>query len=66
MQVTVDVKGDDTHVVTVENGATYDDILLQLGFSPQEATVLSDGQPVPGDGHVTETELTVLRLVAGG
>lgn len=65
MRVTVDVLGDEVHEVDLEDG-TYADLLGAVGLSPNEASVLVDGRPVPEDEPVTETEVTVLRLVKGG
>lgn len=65
MGVTVEVLGDGVHEVDLEEG-TYGDVLAAVGLSPNEASVLVDGRPVPADAAVTETEVTVLRLVAGG
>lgn len=65
MDVTVDVLGEETHELTLAE-ATYADVLEAVGLSPNEATVLVDGRPVPDDAPVTESELTVLRLVQGG
>lgn len=65
MEVTVDVLGEATHELSLSE-ATYADVLEAVGLSPNEATVLVDGRPVPDDAPVTESELTVLRLVQGG
>lgn len=65
MDVTVTVPGEGERTVTIEEG-TYADLLQQVGFSPQEASVLVDGRPVPTDRPIEATEVTVLRLVAGG
>ena len=65
MRVTVDVLGDEVHEVDLEDG-TYADLLGAVDLSPNEASVLVDGRPVPADEPVTETEVTVLRLVKGG
>lgn len=66
MHVTVDIKGGETREVSVADDATYGEVLAAVEFSPQEATALVDGQPVPADAPVEVTEITVLRLVAGG
>ena len=66
MQVTVDVKGEGRSEVTLDGDATYRDLLDAVGLSPQEATVLVDGRPVPEDRSVGTEEVTVLRLVRGG
>lgn len=65
MEVTVDVPGDGTRTVAVAEG-TYGDLLKQVGFSPQEASVLVDGSPVPADRPIDTEHVTVLRLIAGG
>lgn len=65
MRVTVDVLGEEVEEVDVAEG-TYGDILAAVDLSPNEATVLVDGRPVPADEPVSATEVTVLRLVKGG
>jgi sulfur carrier protein len=66
MQVTVDVKGEDSTVVEASADATYADLLDAVDLSPQEVTVLVDGRPVPEDEFVSVEHVTVLRLVKGG
>lgn len=65
MEVTVRIPGDATQTIAIENG-TYGDLLKTVGFSPQEASILVDGAPVPEDAPVASEEVTVLRLIAGG
>ncbi|HMB51009.1 MAG TPA: ubiquitin-like small modifier protein 2 [Natronoarchaeum rubrum] len=65
MQVTVDVKGEDTHEVDAED-PTYADLLAAVDLSPHEASVLVDGSPVPEDQPVETDRVTVLRLIKGG
>ena len=79
MRVLVDVAGQDgTHEVDLTDLAgstgagatderpTYADLLDEVGFSPQEVSVLVEGRPVPEDGAVEAEEVTILRLIAGG
>lgn len=65
MHVTVDVLGNGVEEVDLED-ATYRDVLAEVDLSPNEATVLVDGRPVPADDPVAKSEVTVLRLVKGG
>lgn len=65
MRVTVDVVGDESRDVDIRGG-TYGDLLDAVGLSPQEASVLVDGRPVPEDQAIESPEVTVLRLVEGG
>lgn len=65
MRVTVEVVGEATREVDVEEG-TYADVLDAVGLSPHEASVLVDGRPVPEDQPVEAPAVTVLRLVKGG
>lgn len=65
MDVTVEVLGEGTQELSIAEG-TYGDILDAVGLSPQEATVLVDGRPVPEDQPIDATTVTVLRLVQGG
>ena len=71
MRVTVDVKGEDTYELGVEDvdcdgTPTYADLLAAVGLSPHEVSVLVDGRPVPEDQPVSTDHVTVLRLIAGG
>lgn len=65
MEVTVRVVGGEIHHLSVEDG-TYADLLRAVDLSPQEATVLVDGRPVPDDREIEHTDVQVLRLIAGG
>lgn len=65
MRVTVDVVGDRSEEVTIEEG-TYGDLLAAVDLSPHEASVFVDGRPKPADESVTEREVQVVRLVQGG
>lgn len=66
MEVTCEVVGGETRVVDLEESATYADLLAALDLSPQAATALVDGSPVPDDAEVTADHVEVLRLVTGG
>ncbi|AGB29962.1 hypothetical protein C488_18870 [Natrinema pellirubrum DSM 15624] len=81
MQVTVDVKGEDTYEFDLEAVAgadaggvdgrdaeppTYADLLREVDLSPHEVSVLVDGRPVPEDRPVESEQVTVLRLIKGG
>ncbi len=65
MNVTVDMVGEDTRTVEVD-GDTYGDVLRAIGLSPQAATVVVDGHPVPEDRTIDRTDVRVLRLISGG
>ena len=65
MDVTVEVVGEDTYSVAVEEG-TYADLLRAVDLSPHEASVLVDGRPVPEDHPVEAEHVQVLRLITGG
>ena len=65
MQVTVDVLGGERRELEVHEG-TYADILDAVGLSPNEASVLVDGRPVPADQPIEEAHVQVLRMVKGG
>ena len=66
MEVTVDVVGGGTATHEVEDDATYADLIRAAGFHPQEASVLVDGSPVPGDRPVDADRVRLLRLIQGG
>ncbi|WP_066411456.1 ubiquitin-like small modifier protein SAMP2 [Halorubrum aethiopicum] len=66
MEVTVDVVGGDTETYAVDDDATYADLIRAAGFHPQEASVLVEGSPVPGDRPVDADRVRLLRLIRGG
>lgn len=65
MNVTVDVVGDDTYEVAVDDG-TYADLVHAVDLSPHEVSVMVDGRPVPEDQPVDATHVKILRLIRGG
>jgi sulfur carrier protein len=65
MRVTVDVLGGECLELEVQEGS-YADILAAIDLSPNEASVLVDGRPVPADQPIDESEVQVLRMVKGG
>ena len=66
MPVTVEVVGSETKRCTVADDATYADLIRTAGYHPQEATILVDGTPVPGDATVDTDRVRLLRLIQGG
>jgi sulfur carrier protein len=66
MDVTVEVVGEDAVEVSVDDDATYADVVAAVGHSTHEVTVLVDGRPVPEDAPVDADAVRVLRLVKGG
>lgn len=66
MHVTVDVVGGDEYDCVLDDDATYADLIRAVGYHPQEASVLVDGSPVPGDGVVEADRVRLLRLITGG
>jgi len=65
MHVTVEVVGEESHDLEVED-ATYADLLDAVGLSPHEVSVMVDGRPVPEDRPVETDHVKVLRLIKGG
>lgn len=66
MHVTVEVVGDEERDCDLAADATYADLIREVGYHPQEASVLVDGSPVPGDRVVDAERVTLLRLIKGG
>lgn len=65
MHVTVEVVGEESHDLEVED-ATYADLLREVDLSPHEVSVMVDGRPVPEDQPVESDHVKVLRLIKGG
>ncbi|MDZ5812541.1 ubiquitin-like small modifier protein 2 [Halorubrum sp. AD140] len=66
MRVTVEVVGEGADEYDLPDGATYDELIREAGYHPQEASALVDGSPVPGDRVVDADEVRLLRLIKGG
>jgi sulfur carrier protein len=66
MNVTVEVVGEETREVAVDDGDTYADLLVPFDLSPHEVSVLVDGRPVPEDQPIEAERVQVLRLIKGG
>lgn len=66
MNVTVEVVGEGTVECDLAADATYDDLIREAGYHPQEASILVDGSPVPGDRAVDAEAVRLLRLITGG
>ncbi|MBV0924345.1 small archaeal modifier protein 2 [Halomicroarcula limicola] len=66
MNVTVEVAGEDTHELSVDDDATYADLLGPLDLSPHEVSVLVGDQTVPTDQPVEADRVRVVRLIKGG
>ena len=66
VKVTVKVfpKGEKT--LEMQKGATYEQLVLRLGLSPETVVVFRDGAPVPIDGKIEKGEIRVIRVVSGG
>ena len=66
MRVSVEVVGEGTAEYDLPDDATYADLIREAGYHPQEASVLVDGSPVPGDRVVDADSVRLLRLIKGG
>ena len=66
MRVTVDVIGDTTYELEVDDEATYADLLEPTDYSQHQVSFMVDGRPVPEDQPVEVEEVRVVRLVQGG
>ncbi len=66
MNVTVEVVGETTTEVTVDETATYADLVEAVDYNPQAVSVLVEGSPVPEDQPIEAAHVQVLRLITGG
>ena len=66
MDVTVEVVGEETTAVTVDETATYADLVEAVDYNPPAVSVLVDGSPVPEDQPIAAEHVQVLRLIKGG
>ena len=53
-------------LLELPDDATYEDLLGELKINLETVVVLKDKVPVPIDGKVSPSEITVLRVVSGG
>jgi len=63
---TVSIVGGPDRTVSLPTDATYADALRAVDESPQAATALVDGQPVPSDARIETDRIEVVRLIRGG
>jgi hypothetical protein len=66
MEVHVELIGEGRRTVSVDEPATYADVIRACGHSPQAVTAIVDGHPRPADTPVDTDELRLLRLIKGG
>jgi len=66
--VTVELVGDETHEIAVDEETAYADLLAPFDVSPHEVTITVDGSPVPGDAPVDGSvdRVEIIRLIKGG
>lgn len=66
--VTVELVGEASEEVPVDEATTYEDLLAPFDVSPHEVTLTVDGSPVPEDAPVDAgvTRVRVIRLIKGG
>lgn len=66
--VTVELVGEGTREVPVDEKTTYGDLLAPFDMSTHEVSIVVDGRHVPEDAPVEATveRVQVLRLVKGG
>ncbi|MCK5266538.1 MAG: MoaD/ThiS family protein [Spirochaetes bacterium] len=70
MSIKVNIKvlagGTSEQTIEIEEGTTYECLLNDLEINQETVIVLKDGQPVPLDGTVSSSDLTILKIVSGG
>ena len=66
--VTVELVGEESTEVPVDDDTTYGDLLSPLDVSPHEVTLTVDGSPVPEDApeDASVDRVRVVRLIEGG
>lgn len=65
ISVTVIIKGQE-HELTIQEGSSYEQLLLEMNVHPEEALVFVDGISVPLDENVRTGKVDVLKIVSGG
>ena len=66
MNIKVLAGGTSEQTIEIEEGTTYECLLNDLEINQETVIVLKDGQPVPLDGTVSSSDLTILKIVSGG
>ena len=68
MRLSINIVTNERRVQSVDlpDGSTYEDLLRELKINQETVIVLRDGLPVPLDAKVSQSDITVLRVVSGG
>ena len=68
MRLSIDIVTNERRMQSVDlpDDSTYEDLLSELDINQETVIVLSDGLPVPLDAKVSQSDITVLRVVSGG
>lgn len=68
MRLSINIVTNERRVQSVDlpDDSTYEDLLRELKINQETVIVLRDGLPVPLDAKVSQSDITVLRVVSGG
>ncbi|MDY6865249.1 MAG: MoaD/ThiS family protein [Halobacteriota archaeon] len=68
MRLSINIVTNERRVQSVDlpDDSTYEDLLRGLKINQETVIVLRDGLPVPLDAKVSQSDITVLRVVSGG
>ncbi|MDY6930839.1 MAG: MoaD/ThiS family protein [Halobacteriota archaeon] len=68
VRLSIDIVTNERRMQSVDlpDDSTYEDLLSELDINQETVIVLSDGLPVPLDAKVSQSDITVLRVVSGG
>ncbi|HHO57135.1 MAG TPA: MoaD/ThiS family protein [Thermoplasmatales archaeon] len=65
MEIEVEMKGG-KEKIGIDDGATGEDLLKKLGFSPDEVLIIMDGRPLPYTEKLEGKKVRIIRVVSGG
>ncbi|MBC7110066.1 MAG: MoaD/ThiS family protein [Archaeoglobi archaeon] len=65
MKIEVSV-GREKKTVEIDDGASFEELLISLNLNPEEYIVLVNGKPIPAEEKVREGEIKILKVVSGG
>jgi sulfur carrier protein ThiS len=65
ISVTVTIEGQECEL-SIPEGSSYEQLLLEMEINPEEALVFVNGLPVPLDETVKVGKVNILKIVSGG
>jgi len=65
MKIEVEMR-EGSQEMDIEEGATGEELLKKLGFTPDEVLLIVDNRPIPYNEKLREGKIKIIRVVSGG